>query len=457
MISRSVSTPVRSRIKEDLTPLPEKSAGSTETPLAHHVSAAGRPHRYSGDIFNDTQSKSLGVGNSFTARLNNSGDKRRGVPGKYMQDEFRDGQPLGQYQLDASDIASSYETLSSIAPKGQNRANKGANYDGGVIGDDTFDNLESYMGTEDEDEGSLLESASTNSDEEPQTVYEFAAQSRISRTTTVVAGPVPTPAERHAAVVSRRKYQKRISNTPKLNFHRPLPLRAYESEATMFPTAGAQANLGRNRSKSVTSIINSARAATESMQHPPLPSSSQLGSSIQHTGHASPRRGSSHTKISEQVNQYRGSHSQRSSNGSTLASFPIPPMENPVGQLPMIVSRAATSSQALLPASSQHPAGSPSLEDTYRAITQVNMTAVLQRTRARGEQLRIVDWGNMSSFEQAWRNVNGVLLVTIFGRQDVLLDESDVCYIDCVARELRNAPNDADPMAWVRRMFEDDI
>lgn len=462
-ILRSVSTPGRTRAKDNVSFLPEKTpkstAESTEIHRFYHDSGTESLHKDSSDVFSDTKSKPQGHANPFTARLNDSGDKRHGTPGRYMQNESTSSPLMGQFQLDASDVASnlSCETCNSTTCKGKDFDGKGSPYDGGVIGDETFDGLESYVDTEDEDKVSVLESVSTTSDEEGQTLYQFIANAPIPRSKTVVAGLVSTLSKRHLAAESHCKTENPSLDKPPLSFHRPLPLRSYESEATMFLTAGAQAYPGRNRSKSVTSIVNNTKGTTYTMAHPILPASSHICRSIDHIGQGSPKRDSPHHKISEQIDLCPVSSLQYSSHATTLASFPIPPMVNPVGELPILVSRAATSPPVLHPALSQHFVGTTSLEETYRAITKVNMTAILQRTRARGEQLRIVDWEQLNSFEQAWRKVNGVLLVTIYGRQDVVLDASDIAYIDCVAAELRNASNDADPMVWIRRMFEDRI
>ena len=82
------------------------------------------------------------------------------------------------------------------------------------------------------------------------------------------------------------------------------------------------------------------------------------------------------------------------------------------------------------------------------------MSATLERSRARGENLQIVEWDGLPSFERAWRDKNKVLLVTIYGRKDVVLDKSDVDFIDCISSELHDDGNV--PAGWVRRIFEAD-
>ena len=430
-------------------------AGDTETLSSLSSSTTGTSYRYRGDVSNAVQGEYQDHSSPFIDRLNSSGDRPHDTPGGYLHNEANGHHPLGPYQLDASDVASesSYGTFSSLVRKNTDCASSGAPCDGGIIGDDSFDALESYIGTEDEDECSLLESASTTSDQEVQTQYQFALQAPAPQP--VITGPASTSSERRATAKARRKSQVRNLASPAVNFHRPLPLRSYESEAIMFPTASAQAVSSCNRARSVTSIIDSTRHATETMRHPPLPISTQSYSSADHTEQGNLKRDDSHTKASKQVDQCAVSVAQHSSNASTLAAFPIPPMGNPVGELPMLVFRAISPTQILHQTPSQHPMAAGSLENTYRAITKVNMVAVLQRTRIRGEQLQVVDWEKLTSFERAWREMNEILLVTIYGRKDVSLNETDVAYIDCVARELRNDSNDSGSMDWVRRIFED--
>ena len=161
-------------------------------------------------------------------------------------------------------------------------------------------------------------------------------------------------------------------------------------------------------------------------------------------------------KILEQGNREATSISKRSSSELTPAAFPIPPMENPVGQLPMLVPRAVLSPQSLRTTTSQHPVASASLDDTYRAIIKVAMDAVLQRTRRQGKGLSTVDWDSLTSFERSWREMNAVLLMTIYGRTDAVLTKTDIDYIDHVAEVLRSESGNADSMDWIRHMFDAD-
>lgn len=444
---RSVSMPIRTKPKDEMKPVPQRNStvkvGDTEALALPSFTAAKDSCRSTGDVFGTAHSTNQGHHDPFTDSLQSSEDRRQGTPGEYMY-KNTGGHGLGPYQLNASDIASesSYGTFTSIVRKNMDRISTST----------SFDALESYVGTEDEDEGSILEPISNISEEESPMQYQFAAQ--IPPSQPVIVGPVPRSSECRSAAKALRKSQAPGLSSQGLNFHRPLPLRSYESEATMFPTAGAQANSGHNRSKSVTSTIASRRPATGIMALPSLAGSIQTRNSLNDIEREFYERNNSHTKISEQVDRDVTSVLQRSSSVSTLSAFPIPPMDNPVGELPMLVSRAASSPQSLRTTSSLHPVAFASPEDTYRAIIKVNMVAVLQRTRVRGEGLQAVDWDKLTSFERAWREMNELLLVTIYGRNDVILDETDVTYIDCIARELRNDSGDVESSDWVRHMFK---
>jgi hypothetical protein len=132
-----------------------------------------------------------------------------------------------------------------------------------------------------------------------------------------------------------------------------------------------------------------------------------------------------------------------------LASFPIPPMRNPVGNLPMLVSRATLSSTSTalsnstaritLSDSSAAPV-SALLDATRSAPSRATIRAILAQTRARGEALPVVEWNSISPFERSWREQNEELLVAIYGRQDTWLGSADVAYVDCIGREIRGNP-----------------
>jgi hypothetical protein len=142
------------------------------------------------------------------------------------------------------------------------------------------------------------------------------------------------------------------------------------------------------------------------------------------------------------VNSHEDSEDVFDSLATTLASFPIPYMQNPVGALPMLVSRATLSEESAAPVgalveSCRSTSGS---RDTIREI--------LEKTRARGEMLPVLEWKSMSAFERSWREIKEELLVAIYGRQDTWLSSADVAYVDCIEKEFR-----ARPEHWVLECF----
>lgn len=126
-----------------------------------------------------------------------------------------------------------------------------------------------------------------------------------------------------------------------------------------------------------------------------------------------------------------------------LANFPIPPVQNPVSALPMLISRATT------PHFSSTFASAAAYPDPDGLATQIR--SVLADTRARGEQLPLEDWNAMSAFELSWREVNEDLLIWIYGRQDTWLSPEDVESVDCIAREVK-----ADPEHWVVEVLREE-
>jgi hypothetical protein len=130
-----------------------------------------------------------------------------------------------------------------------------------------------------------------------------------------------------------------------------------------------------------------------------------------------------------------------------IASFPIPPMRNPVGNLPMLVSRATLSSTSTARITLSDSSATPVnelLDATRSAPSRATIRAILAQTRARGEALPVIEWNSISPFERSWREQNEELLVAIYGRQDTWLGSADVTYVDCIEREIR-----AHPGHWV--------
>ncbi|OSS52406.1 hypothetical protein B5807_02131 [Epicoccum nigrum] len=399
------------------------------------------------DIFDYAPDRVHNQGSLFTDRLRGE-DRCRGTLGNGEHH-------VGPFQLDASDVASeSSYTSSSIV---RNHSSTGMGVDDGIMGKDSFDALESYVSTDDEDgneiidedidEDSLPKSASTSDNGYASMDYQSVAHATAIRQG--IEKMMHTPPKHREILESGQKFRDFGMSSAVINFRRPLPLRSYESEAAMFPIASYQVISRHNRSKSVTSVVNSARHATEAMQHPSLPAT--IDAQVNSNEGSYDSRTNSYIKVSEQLDRCMTPVSRRTSDAAKLSEFPIPPMDNPVGELPMLVSRATALPREFNPT---YTASQRSLDDTYRAIARFNMSSILGHSRARGETLEIVEWDELSSFERAWRDKNKVLLVTIYGRKNVVLDKSDIEFIDCISNELHDDGNV--PADWVRRIFEAD-
>jgi hypothetical protein len=128
-----------------------------------------------------------------------------------------------------------------------------------------------------------------------------------------------------------------------------------------------------------------------------------------------------------------------------LSSFPVPPMQNPVGTLPMLVTRATLSSDSAAPVSA--------LLESCRSSrgSGAAIKRILEQTRARGDALPVIEWKSISAFERSWRELNEELLVAIYGRQDTWLSAADVAYVDCIGKEFR-----ARPGHWVLQCFREE-
>lgn len=141
--------------------------------------------------------------------------------------------------------------------------------------------------------------------------------------------------------------------------------------------------------------------------------------------------------------------SGRHSVASTIAAFPIPPMENRVGELAMTVSRAVSPRE--------FSETSNSIREAYRAATKAHITELLQRTRSRGAHVQTVEWNNLTAFEKTWREVNEQLLVSIYGKRDVSLTEADAEYVDAIARGIREGEGSGSLNEWLRGTFGHDV
>ncbi|CAO2657852.1 Nn.00g071120.m01.CDS01 [Neocucurbitaria sp. VM-36] len=274
-----------------------------------------------------------------------------------------------------------------------------------------------------------------------------------------------------ATIQARRKLKISNLSTTTTNLYGSLPFRNRENEENLNPSPRAQHATDNDGARSThkytiprNRVLSPIGDVLPLHQAIPLPPGSVLD-----TAHTDPlasphttrvksggdsqrnsRRVSTHMKYLKEAKTSNGltelrihDTSQHMTQISTLANFPIPPMENPVGELLITVSRATTR-----PDSS---ATSTSVSKADLTISKAHIAELLQRTRGQGARLPVLDWDSISTFEQAWREVNEQLLVSVYGRKDISLTNRDVQYVDCISRELRGGTYSND---WVRDLFE---
>ncbi|KAF1914308.1 hypothetical protein BDU57DRAFT_549510 [Ampelomyces quisqualis] len=282
---------------------------------------------------------------------------------------------------------------------------------------DAFDTMHDYATSA---TTSILESASTaDSNQHQSTRYAYTMPYPIDNTVDNYRG---TAHLRTADLVRRAASMGCRPNRRAGQLHRPLPLRSYESEAHLHPTIGARGASTHARTLSAGNLIRSNRPAALGVERA-QDNSNQPG--------LDRPRDSSTPGESESLFE-----PTQSSVATTLLNFPVPPMSNPVGLLPMHVSRATTARSSISSTNSAPPVGS--LAAAIQSISySANMVRnILHDTRARGEQLPSINWTNMSPFERSWRESNEELLVGIYGRVDTWLSTADVAFVDCVGTEL---------------------
>ncbi|KAH7086009.1 hypothetical protein BKA63DRAFT_30819 [Paraphoma chrysanthemicola] len=337
---------------------------------------------------------------------------------------------------------------------------------------------------------SSLETASNESFHGSQTLYSYSPVTPASPTSEPQATiqDARQPADIHARL--RIRVPSPLTNAPR--FHRPLPLRNYESEAHLYPTSQAQGMSDHNRAISAGSMLHNSRPSSSSSRDArrrPLPMQlanihvpPSLTRDAQHISPAQPHTAIRHshsfsadesTGIEESAENERPVEAEdqddRSSTSTyetyqstslsealTLADFPIPPMQNPVGQLPMTTIRVLTRLDAAVNTGDINTSSTTAaLATAYRTVAAdiARLRDLLGQTRARGETLESVDWQTLSPFERAWREVNEDLLISIYGRQDTELTALDVEYVDLIARELRESAS----ARWVHEVFCEEV
>lgn len=433
------------------------------------------------DVFDHASASSHTKGTPFTDRLE-SGDRRYGglTSGKH---------PVGPYQLDASDAASMYsnDTIRDTPRRNNDRAGGGVDTEGSIMEVAPFEMLEAYSGTDNEwadenaDKRLLLETASVSEAGRSPTKYQYGLFPKITErsppkkvrfASPVITGrspvkeSIPTSPKRRDGpqITERSKVQEAESASPKrkiasgvdplsrnfklnvsgISLQQQRPLRRYESEANLSSNAAFQATSGHVRVESVAGTVDSIGQAPD-VQHPHLSSDYKTKAKDDeeiYYGSISCR-----SRIPEPVSRGMISTRQHVTNGPPLSQFPIPPMSNPVGELPMLLSRATE-----VPRNEEQTTSQYIVQDASIAKAEENITTTVKRTQARGKQLPIIEWECIPRFEQVWRNKNQRLLVTIFGRKDTKLEIDDYNYIEWIAQQLRNDKNV--PADWVRKLLE---
>lgn len=228
----------------------------------------------------------------------------------------------------------------------------------------------------------------------------------------------PTRSQRRNTAQARRT--TRLPNSsPAHGFHRPLPLRSYESEVFLYPTARA-ANAAHTRANSLNLSPRRARHS--------LPAAGDVAEMTR-------RIGPSNLRVCL----------------SSLAPVPARASSPPLSP-----SRSTTTSQDSV-SLSQFPApprdDALALAHSYCVTVSNYLRHLLSQTRARGAQLPRVAKGSVSPFELAWRQVNGELLTAIYGRTDVVLTQADVRLVEKIAKELREGVGRIAGYGWVGEVF----
>lgn len=284
-----------------------------------------------------------------------------------------------------------------------------------LFGNESEDNID-FDTIQDDASGSADEVSVLETDSNPSSPpqYQFAFPLPPSSSNNFVPKPAPTPAQRRAA--ARARNAARPPNLVTVSgFHRPLPLRSYESEAFLFPTTRLQGGENAHRrSTTATSPIRGRHAL-------------HIGGLDEMTR----RIGPSNFRVREP------------SRNTSAASFTSLPRNST--QSSMLLSRTFIDAETL----ASNPLG-----DVYRSVTEAYMRESLDRTRERGAQLPTVQLASLPPFEITWRDVNEQLLVAIYGRKNVALTVADVHFVDRIAREMREGVGTISGYEWVGQLFQ---
>jgi hypothetical protein len=220
------------------------------------------------------------------------------------------------------------------------------------------------------------------------------------------SGPesVPSISQRRAAIRNCREAQ---SPNPVVtsHFHRPLPLRSYESDAYLYPTFRAQAQLGLRRSSSVN--ISHVRGGA------PVTLRRQDEDEIMRIG------------------LLNRTESARPASRMSLASSETPTLidEDDVPR-------------------SRNP-----IADAYKSVTSTFIGQLLQKTRERGAQLPSIRKRSFSIGDLLWRDANEHFIVAIYGRKDIELNQTDRDFVDKIAKEMTEGVGSISGYEWFRDLF----
>jgi len=399
----------------------------------------------------------FGIGSEITL-CNSALSTAGGTPHqgrRYASTGYDHRYPQGRYELSASDVSSNegVDSPHSVS-MGESANRQPESRDREANNDDDFETLHTYDGSTNSSVANSLSGA---------TMAECQTRDAPQATTAY--------AEQRNARQARVRIQAPNTMPTTVMFHRPLPLRAFESEAHLFPTSRAQGASSHSRTKSAGSLVRASRPTTLVIDRTPQTTASQLvdlpvrSSSLR--ANTTPLRPQSEattrrTRLSDtessididgiagMLDSTTAGTPRASSMAETIAGFPVPPMQNPVGALPMAVPRATAAAAAAN--QSMNPVAL--LYQAVRAVAgaAATITNNIDHTRDLGDRLPAVNWSTMTAFERSWRSNNEELLIAIYGRMDVVLIDEDIEYIDLMAMELRTSP----AAAWILDYFHED-
>jgi hypothetical protein len=232
--------------------------------------------------------------------------------------------------------------------------------------------------------------------------YSFPSQQ--TRPLTSRPESVPSISQRRAAMQTRREARS-PNPVATSHFHRPLPLRSYESDTYLYPTFRAQAQ-------------------------PSLGYSSLVNTSPVRGGAPVTFRGQDEVEITRRDLRHR-TESARSASQTSMA-----PSETPT-----------------LIGGDDVPRSRNPIADAYKSVTSAFIGQLLQQTRRRGAQLPSVGNRSFSIGDLLWRDANEHLIMAIYDRKDIELSQIDRGFVDKIAKEMNEGVGSIGGYEWVRELF----